>query len=191
MFPRCPTESAFSHHPPASCVAPYLHLCTTNPCPLPTPSQLFPRFSFYQWHYHGKLKPRLFKEARSSANSLKTITYSPDFMTMQILVASMGLGKCASWVSEVQSVSFSRSQEGCLNDSYFNLKKCWDCIQSGATLFSLCTLPLVHFTTCSVEKEKKCYSLVFPVQVDQNVLFLRLQNKNALHMKKDFPKVKQ
>lgn len=151
MFPRCPTESAFSHHPPASCVAPYLHLCTTNPCPLPTPSQLFPRFSFYQWHYYRKLKPRLFKEARSSANSLiRWHTLLTSWLCRYLLPARVW-GKCASWVSEVQSVSFSRSQEGCLNDSYFNLKKCWECIQSGATLFSLCTLPLVHFTTCSVE----------------------------------------
>lgn len=122
MFPLCPTESAFSHHPPASCVAPYRHLCTTNPCPLPTPSQLFPRFSFYQWHYHGKLKPWLFKEARSSSNSLITWhTLLTSWLCRYSHRCLHGFGE----ICIMQSVSFFRSQEGCLNYSYFNIKKCW------------------------------------------------------------------
>lgn len=91
----------------------------------------------------------------------------------------------------MQSVSFSRSQEGCLNDSYFNLKKIVEIVFSLEQHYSAYARCLWCISQPAVlRKKKKCYS-VFPVQVDQNVLFLRLRNKNALHMKKDFPKVKQ
>ncbi len=70
MFSLCDSDSAsqlFLLLSPTS-PPPRLLLCATispHPCPLPPP-----RF-YSQWH-HGRLKSRLFKEARSFSNSLIT-----------------------------------------------------------------------------------------------------------------------